>query len=245
MIPAVGRDYQVLEEAGLGIPQRNAAVGMTADGIGDGQELLVGLDGDVLVVRILSREFERHNRHVEREHRHPAGGVGLLQAVAGRQRLRAVEDRDVVETEEAALEDVVAVGVLAVDPPGVVEQQLVEDALEKTAIGGSPLHPLGAKHLERAQRMDWRVDVGEVPLVGRNLAVGVEVDLLQHQLDLVLGEIHIDEGQGGAVKRQIPGGEPRVLPAVRHRDDVGGLEVLPLPIAAEQAALRRRKPDRR
>ena len=43
----------------------------------------------------------------------------------------AVEDADVVEPEEAALEDVVALGVLAVDPPREVEQQLVEDALEE------------------------------------------------------------------------------------------------------------------
>ena len=43
----------------------------------------------------------------------------------------AVEDADVVEAEEAALEDVVAELVLAVDPPVEVEQQLVEDALEE------------------------------------------------------------------------------------------------------------------
>jgi hypothetical protein len=50
---------------------------------------------------------------------------------AGRQRRAAVEDADVVEAEEAALEDVVAPRVLAVDPPGEVQQQLVEDALEE------------------------------------------------------------------------------------------------------------------
>ena len=46
----------------------------------------------------------------------------------------AIEDADVVEAEEAALEDVVALGVLAVDPPGEVEQQLLEDALEEDAV---------------------------------------------------------------------------------------------------------------
>ena len=44
---------------------------------------------------------------------------------------RAVEGADVVETEETALEDVVALGVLAVHPPGEVDQQLVEDPLEE------------------------------------------------------------------------------------------------------------------
>ena len=50
------------------------------------------------------------------------------------QRRAAVEDADVVQPEEAALEDVVALGVLAIDPPGEVEQQLVEDALQEGAV---------------------------------------------------------------------------------------------------------------
>ena len=50
---------------------------------------------------------------------------------------RAVERADVVEAEEAALEDVVALGVLAVHPPGEVEEQLVEDALEEVEVASS------------------------------------------------------------------------------------------------------------
>jgi hypothetical protein len=42
----------------------------------------------------------------------------------------AVEDADVVETEEAALEHVLAEAVLTVHPPGV-EEELVEDRLEE------------------------------------------------------------------------------------------------------------------
>ena len=36
--------------------------------------------------------------------------------------------------EETALEDVAALGVLAIDPPGEIQHQLVEDALEKGAV---------------------------------------------------------------------------------------------------------------
>ena len=62
------------------------------------------------------------------------GAVGLLEVPpSGSGALRS-NDADVVEAEEAALEDVVALGVLAVDPPGEVEQQLVEDALEEVAV---------------------------------------------------------------------------------------------------------------
>ena len=49
--------------------------------------------------------------------------------------LAAVDDGDVVEAEEAALEDVVALAVDLVDPPGEVDQQLVEAALEEVAVG--------------------------------------------------------------------------------------------------------------
>ena len=66
-------------------------------------------------------------------HRHPARAVGLLDVAAGRQRRAAIEHADVVQAEEAALEDVLAFGVLAIHPPGEVQQQLVEDALEKRA----------------------------------------------------------------------------------------------------------------
>ena len=54
---------------------------------------------------------------------------------AAGQRLAAVEDADVVEAQEAALENVPALRVLAIHPPGEVEQQLVEDALQEVAIG--------------------------------------------------------------------------------------------------------------
>ena len=73
-----------------------------------------------------------------REQRHPGGAVRLLEMSARRQRSAAVEDADVVEPEEAALEDVVAGAVLAVDPPGEVEQQLLEGALEPVEVGLSP-----------------------------------------------------------------------------------------------------------
>ena len=47
----------------------------------------------------------------------------------------------------------------------------------------------------------------------------------QHQL--VLGERRVDVRQRDAVKGEIPGGEPGVLPFIRHRHYVEGVEVLP------------------
>ena len=67
---------------------------------------------------------------------HPAGGVGLLQRAADRE-VRAVDRADVVQPQEAALEKVVAVGVLAVDPPGEVDQELVEDPAEELDVAAA------------------------------------------------------------------------------------------------------------
>ena len=54
----------------------------------------------------------------------------------GRQ-VRPVEGADVVEAEEAAREEVVALLVLAVQPPREVDQQLVEDPLAGTRSRGA------------------------------------------------------------------------------------------------------------
>ena len=68
-------------------------------------------------------------------HPHPTGRIGLLDGAATRQHRAAVEDADVVQPEEAALKDIQALFVLAVHPPGEVQQQLVKDALQEIAVG--------------------------------------------------------------------------------------------------------------
>jgi hypothetical protein len=78
-----------------------------------------------------------------------------------------------VQPEEAALEDVVAADVLAVYPPGEIEQQLVHDPGQEIEVP-SPVdleHPLGGRRIHAAER----------PLVRRNLAVGVHVPLAEQQ----------------------------------------------------------------
>src|SRR6266536_5692352 len=79
------------------------------------------------------------------------------------------------------------------------------------------------------------VDIAEGPLVGRDLAVWVLVPLAAQQNQLLLGELRVDQRKRDTVKRQIPGGEPGVFPLVGHRDDVGGVEVFPVGVAAGPA----------
>src|SRR5436309_6684212 len=101
---------------------------------GDPQEMLHEFEGHVTVVRVRSRQLARDLEHVLTEEGHPGGAVGLLQVAAGGQRGAAVEDADVVQTEESPLESVAAAAVLAVDPPGEIQEQLLKAALEPVAV---------------------------------------------------------------------------------------------------------------
>ena len=228
----------VIEAVGL-VPEAGAAE--RVDGVGDVDEVLEELRRDVLVGRLFGGEFERHGEHQQAVGSHPRGAVGLVQPAAVGQGVGAVEDTDVVEAEEAAAEDVASLDVLAVDPPGEVEQQLLEAAFEEEQVAVA-LRVGDLVNAPDRPGVDRRVDVGEVPLVGRELAVRVHVPFPQQHQQLVLGEGRIDRGEGDHVEGRVPGGEPRVLPLVGHRQDVAGEEVAPVGIAAAQAVLRRFRP---
>src|SRR5205085_2420180 len=101
---------------------------------GDLDEVLPELARHVLVIIFFKSELERDAEHVEAIHRHPARAVRLLEVAAAGQRRAAIEHSDVVEPEKAALEDVAPLGVLAIHPPGEVDQQFVEYAPEELAI---------------------------------------------------------------------------------------------------------------
>ncbi len=165
---------------------------------------------------------------------HPAGGVGLLKGVAGGQ-VGPVDRADVIQAEEAALKHAPVTGVLAVDPPGEVDQQLVEDPGQEIEVAAA----VDGEHLQRRPRVHRRVDVAEVPLVRRQRPLQVLEPLPADQDQLVLGERRVQVRQGDGVEGQVPGGEPGILPLVRHRDDVEPVEVAPLGVPPALAHRRR------
>jgi hypothetical protein len=59
----------------------------------------------------------------------------------------------------------------------------------------------------------------------------VEVQLVEHQLELVLGEVDVDHRQRDGVEGEVPRRVPGVLPLVRHRDDVVVDHVEPAAVA--------------
>ena len=124
------------------------------------------------------------------------------------------------------------VAVLAVQPPGEVGDQHVERPLQER-------QRLIAEHVavevvveQRRPRVHGRIDVVEVPLVRGQLAVRVLIAIKQHQAQLLLSELGIQPRDRRRVEGEVPGGEPGVLPLVRHRDHVGAEHVKPVLIAA-------------
>ena len=207
----------VVEEAVLLVPQA-----LRVHRVDDEHEVLDELHLDVGPRVVLRRQDPRHLQHGEGVEGHPAGAVGLLEAAARRQ-VRAVDRADVVEAEEAAGEEVVALGVHPVDPPGEVHQQLRHQPRQEVGVAAA----VDVPHVQRRPGVHRRVRVAERPLVGRQRAVGVLEPLPAHRQQLVLGERRVDVGQRHGVEGEVPGGEPRVLPGVGHREDVLGVDVEP------------------
>jgi hypothetical protein len=89
--------------------------------------------------------------------------------------------------------------------------------------------------------VDGRVDVPERPFVRGELAVGVHVPLACQEDQLLLRELGVDQRQRHAMESEVPRRVPRILPLVRHGDDVGVVELLPRRVAAARALGRRER----
>ena len=201
--------------------------------------MLEEFGGDILINRVFFRQFQRNFKHRQTERAHPGGAVGLVDVAAGGQGRAAIKNTDVVQPQKAALKDVVTVDVFAVDPPGEVEQQLVEHAFQKSPVGSAALFGVDFVDAPGGPSMYRRIDIAKGPFIGRQLAVGVHIPFAGHQFELAFGEIGVDQHQGQAVKGQIPGGEPGVFPLVGHGDDIGIIEMQPLAVTSLPAFRRR------
>ena len=243
--PARGAQFVVVKLVCF-IPETQAVL-VGVDGGGDIEKMLEELGGNVFINWIVQGQFERDAQEVEAIHGHPARAVGLIDVAAGGQRRAAVEHTDVVEAEKATLENVPPLRILAIHPPGEVQQQLVIDAFQEFEIARVARLPLAAllavnlKHAPRRPRVDGRVYVAELPLVGGELAVRVHVPLAGELRELVLGELRVHERERNAMEREVPRGIPRIFPLVRHRHDAGIVHVRPFGVATALALRRWRR----
>lgn len=71
------------------------------------------------------------------------------------------------------------------------------------------------------------VDIGKVPFIRRDLTIGLHVPLAGEQIELFLCKVRIDHGQWDTMESGIPRGEERVLPLVRHGQNISDVQVTP------------------
>src|SRR5689334_4610991 len=158
----------------------------------DVDEMLEEFAGHVLVSHVFFSEFQSDGQHVEAIHAHPTGAVGLFEMAARGKRGGTIENSDVVESEEAALENVRAIGILAIHPPGEIQKQLVKNLFEEGAVGDTTDAPLDLVNAPSGPRMHGRIHVAESPFVGRQLSVGVHVPFAKKKNKLFFGKVRID-----------------------------------------------------
>src|ERR1051326_972036 len=214
----------VVKEAVLLVPHTRTVVAEVIDGVGDVEEMLPELAGHIFVSRVVASQLQSDGQEIQSVHGHPASAISLLDVATAGQRIAAIEETDIVEAQESALEDVLPLDVFAVHPPGEIEQQLVKNAFEEGAIGLAMALLLDLVDTPGRPRMNRRIDVAEIPLVGGQLAIGVEIPFADHQSELIFGKLRIHQSEGKAMEGEIPGGIPGVLPFIGHRDDVGVVE---------------------
>ena len=211
-VAAIRHMQHVVIEAIFFIPHACAVGAEMVDRVGDVEEVLPEFAGHVFVGRIFAGQLHRDSEQVQAVHGHPTGAVGLLDVAASGKRRAAVEDADVVESEKSALKHIAALGVLAVHPPGEVQQQLVENALQESAIAHAAALLLDLVDAQRRPGVHRRIDVAERPLVGRHLPVGMHVPFAQHQHELLLGEFGIDQRERHACETPDPRRRTRDIP---------------------------------
>src|SRR5580704_1923680 len=143
-----------------------------------------------------------------------------------------------VQAEKATGKNIVPFGILAVDPPGKIQQQLVKNAFEEIYVTGAArsanlINPPGCPG------MHGRIYIREGEFIGRDLAVGVHVPFPEKKLQLLLRKSWIEMSEGQHVEGEIPGGEPRILPFVRHRNYVAAEYLQPIMVASVPSAIGR------
>src|SRR5580704_2546137 len=209
------RNQVVIEKSVLLIPERHEWIPDAIHGIGDEDVVLPEFAGNIFINGVLFGQQKGGSKHVFGESSHPACAIRLSKQVALR-KFVAIEYTNVIHPQKSTLENIFAQCVLAVDPPGKVEEHLLKDTFQKCEISDTGMLALNLEHSPRRKRQNGWIDAIEIPFIGGDLPIGVHVPLTQHLENLFFGQVRVDICQGNTMKAEIPGCEPRKLPLVRH-----------------------------
>jgi hypothetical protein len=147
---------------------------------------------------------------------------------------------DVIEPEESAAEDALALSVLPVQPPRQHHEQRAEHRLQEVDVGGATLLPVELIDLPDRPGNHRRVHGVEVPFERWDRPVGMLRSWRGEQHHLTLRKCWIDRCHDHSLKCQVPRGIPRIFPLVGHEDDVSVVKMQgPVTIAAPPPLSRR------
>src|SRR6516225_1330729 len=167
MAVPVGEMEHVIVETVFLVPKFDAFAATVVHRVRDMNEMFEELAGHTFISGVLTSEFERYSKHVQAVHAHPAGAVGLFKVTAGGERSRSVEYADVVETKEAALENVHTFGILAIHPPGEIQQKFVERTFEEIAVGFAADAFLDLVNAPGCPSVNRRIHIAKGPFISR------------------------------------------------------------------------------
>ena len=225
----------IVEEFVLGVPQVDPFAVHVGHGMRDVEKVLEVFERHVLIERLVAGQFDGDREHGDAKQRHPTRAVALFEQRAVGQSLVAVETANVVHAQEAAAEHVATARVLAIDPEAEAEHLVLEHFLEEVHVAPAGLLHFDLIDAPRRPADHGRVDVVKVPLVGRILTASMLIPFATHAQQLPLGKCRVDPRDRHAVKREIPGGIPGILPGVGHQDHVGVVQFLPARVASVPA----------
>src|SRR5512139_2305884 len=165
-------------------------------------------------------EFQRNLQHILAEEGHPGRSIRFFQVTSRGKGCATVEDTDIVQAQKAAIEYIATVAVLAVDPPGKIEHQLLKSLFQKLQITLPSMQLFDIVNMPGCPGVHRWIDITEVPFIGWELTGGMQIKLAQYQAYLFLGIVQIDHRQRDGMKSQVPCRKPRVFPFIRHRNDI-------------------------
>src|SRR5271165_1030606 len=162
------------------IPQSNS-IPHVGHRLSDLQKVLEEFRGDLFVDMVARREFQSDSHKIQTVHRHPAGSVRLVDVSARGKGSTPIEYSNIIKAEESALKHVSTGGVLAIDPPGEIQHQLVKNAFQEGKITRivrmlvTPALAIDLKDAPGGPSVDRRIYVAKSPFVRGQLSVWMHV----------------------------------------------------------------------
>ena len=126
--------------------------------------------------------------------------------------------------------------VLAVHPPSKIEEQFQKDPLQKAHVSRKrgvflPTGPpIDLKKAPSRPGVHRRVHIPKRPLVGGDLAIGMHTPDAGEEQELRFGKLRVEVGKGHTMEGEIPSRKPRILPLIRHRNDLCNIEMPPVAV---------------